>query len=181
MQSFLRKFGTPITLLAILALLFFGASWGWQQLTKPPAPPTTEPCVPQEVGAKLTSKHVTVRVYNTGTRRGLAKSVATQLKNKGFNVVYTGNSKDKVTAVAIVGNNANNPEVKLVKGFFPKAEIRQDSRANHTVDVLLGNKFPGLNMKAPTAIPVQGGKVCLPKNSAKPAPKPAKQSAQPKR
>ena len=41
----------------------------------------------------------------------------------------------------IVGAGAKDPEVLLVKSFFKDATVRADKRADHSVDVLVGNKL----------------------------------------
>lgn len=162
MQRYVRMFGTPITLLVLLAVLVYGAKWGYDNVMAPPAPAPQTPCVDQRVGAALTSKQVTVKVFNGGRKTGLAGKVAAQLRAKGFIIGRTANTETRVTTTQIIGANPNNPEVKLVAGFFKGAKVSGDNRLDHTVDVLVGNENTGFNSEAATSVPVQNGVVCLP-------------------
>lgn len=166
MQRYVRLFGTPITLLLLLGLLLYGAWWGRKNLLAPVPTPAPVPCASQKVGPQLTTSKVTVRVYNGGTQVGLAGQVGSQLTNAGFRVAGTGNTDQKVTTTVIVGSAAADPEVKLVLGFFKNAKVRADKRVDHTVDVLVGSTFGGMNPKAPRSIAVSSGTVCLPSPSA---------------
>ncbi|GAA1391591.1 LytR C-terminal domain-containing protein [Luteococcus peritonei] len=166
MQRYVRMFGTPITLLALLAILILGARWGYRNVVAPPPPPPLVPCVDQNVGKALTTKQVTVQVYNGGSKSGLAKIVATQLRGAGFTIAKTGNTEVEVGATQIIGADVNNPEVKLVAGFFKGAKVTADGRADHTVEVRVGNAATGFNPKAPHQIAVTSPTVCLPSPSA---------------
>ncbi|GAA1370906.1 hypothetical protein GCM10009638_01040 [Luteococcus sanguinis] len=129
-------------------------------MAPPPAAPQT-PCVDQSVGKALTTKQVTVKVYNGGRKTGLAGRVAAQLKAKGFIIGRTANTETRVTTTQIIGANPDNPEVKLVAGFFKGAKISGDDRLDHSVDVLVGQETTGFTASAPTSIAVNGA-VCLP-------------------
>ncbi|MEL4359140.1 MULTISPECIES: LytR C-terminal domain-containing protein [unclassified Luteococcus] len=170
MQRYVRLFGTPITLLVLLGILVFGARWGWKNVIAPAPPAPLIPCTEQNVGKALTAQHVSVKVFNGGSRSGLASTVGTQLKGVGFKVVKTGNTDVEVSAPQIIGAAVDNPEVKLVAGFFPGAQIKADGRADHTVEVLVGNQKTNFNPKAPASIAVTTPTVCLPAPIATPTP-----------
>lgn len=176
MQRYVRMFGTPITLLVLVLLLVYGAKWGYRNVMAPPPAEPLVPCVTQKVGPNLTTKQVTVRVFNGGRRTGLAGKVAANLKAKGFVIKQTANTDERVTTTRIVGADPASPEVKLVAGFFKGATVSGDGRVDHTVDVLVGNPTTGFNAAAATSIAVPGGQVCLPAPS-----KPATPAATPKR
>lgn len=165
-----RLVRTPITLLILLGVLCYGAWWGYTNVLQPipEAPPPK--CVPQPVrqGA-LSSGQVTVKVFNGGDRKGLAGDVGRSLRSKGFKVQTTSNTAEKITKTVIVGAGAKNPEVLLVKGFFKGARVRVDKRADHSVDVLVGTKYAGLNKKAKPSIAVKASTVCLPSQNQTPA------------
>lgn len=180
MQRYVRMFGTPITLLVLLGILIFGAKWGYQNVVAPPPAPPQTPCVDQNVGKALTTKQVTVKVYNGGRKTGLAGKVSAQLRAKGFIIGRTANTETRVTTTQIIGADPNNPEVKLVAGFFKGAKVTGDNRLDHTVDVLVGNEATGFTATAPTSIAVPTGTVCLPA-SATPSAAAAAPSATPKR
>ena len=61
----------------------------------------------------------------------------------------------------MIGNSKDDPEVKLVAGFFKNAKTQGDGRVDHVVDVLLGDDFAGYTTKPATSIAVDGP-VCLP-------------------
>lgn len=165
MQRYLRVVGTPVTLLLLLGFLLFGGWWGYKQLKTPAPPRPVTPCVSQSVGKALKTSDVSVRVLNGGTTTGLAGTVGTELVQLGFKVTRTGNTTQQVTTTQIVGNAATNPEVKLVAAFFPGATVKGDGRADHTVDVLVGNAYKPMSTTAPTTLPVNGD-VCLPSPTA---------------
>ena len=159
---------TGILLVIMVALLMTTGYLGYKALTAPiqTVGPT---CDSQTVAGSLKSSQVAVRVYNAGTRNGLAASIRKQLEGKGFMVPYVGNSTQTVEQTIIIGGKADAPEVKLVAGFFPQAKIQEDGRADHTVDVIVGDSFAGLNDSAPTQIAVESAVICA---NQTPTPKP---------
>ena len=60
----------------------------------------------------------------------------------------TSNTGENIKQTVIVGANAKNPEVVLVKAFFKDSTVRADKRTDGTVDVLVGDKYGGFNKKA---------------------------------
>lgn len=162
---------TPLTLLFLLGVLSYGAYWGYSNVLAPVPEPPTPPCVDQTVkDGKLRSSQVTVAVYNGGDRKGLAGDVGRAMRERGFKVVKTTNTNEKIQQTVIVGAKADNPEVRLVKSFFKKATVRADNRPDRSVDVLVGNKYGGFNKKAKTTLAVKSSTVCLPQQSASPRP-----------
>lgn len=175
MQRALRTWGTPITLILLLALLGYGAWWGWTSLTRPPAPVVPDPCVSQSMET-LKSTQVSVRVFNGGGKTGLAGSTAAVLRTKGFKVPVVDNTTEVITTTVVVGSKADDPQVQLVQGFFPASAVRGDGRVDSTIDVLVGSEFGGIEENAATEIAVPGGQVCLP---ATPTPTPAEGESAP--
>ncbi|WP_420176757.1 LytR C-terminal domain-containing protein [Luteococcus sp. OSA5] len=168
MQRYVRMLGTPITLLVLLALLIFGARWGYRNVVAPPPPPPLAPCVDQNVGDSLSTAQVTVQVFNGGNKSGLATKVGNQLKAVGFVVEETGNTEVEVNHTQIIGADVNNPEVKLVAGFFKDAKVSADGRADHSVEVRVGNPSTGFQPKAPRSLALDDPTVCLPSPVATP-------------
>jgi hypothetical protein len=155
----IRVLKTPVTLIILLAILGYGAMWGLEHATMS-MPTQTATCVATDVGKVLKPNRVTVRVLNGGTNGGLAKRTALYLRAYGFHVIYWNNSEEKVLNTVIVGNADSDPEVKLVQQFFTGSTTKGDSRADHVVDVILGDK--DTSIKDPVfGIPVSGP-VCLP-------------------
>jgi hypothetical protein len=61
--------------------------------------------------------------------------------------------------------------VLLAKSFFKGARVRADGRADHSVDVLVGNKYAGFNKNAKKTMSVKADTLCLPSvDTASPTP-----------
>ena len=166
-----RVVRTPITLLILFGMLLYGAWWGYNNIIKPIPPLPPEPCVDQTVPkGQLKANQVVVRVYNGGDRKGLAADVGRSLRGKGFRVVLTTNTVEKIQKTVIVGATDNNPEVLFVKSFFKEAVVRSDQRVDRTVDVLVGNKYGGFKKDAKTTYQVEATTLCLPSQSTGPTP-----------
>lgn len=168
MQQVIRVLKTPITMILLLALLGFGAKWGYDQVTKTPPAKPGESCVPTDVGKTLTPDKVTVRVLNGGELGGYAKKVAFNLRAAGFHVIAWTNADREVDHPVIVGNAADDPEVKLVAQYFTGATTEGDGRSDHVVDVILSSQKT-FRTDVKGSVPVSGT-VCLPKIGASPEP-----------
>ena len=166
-----RVVRTPVTLLVLFGMLLYGAWWGYNNIIKPIPPLPPEPCVEQSLPkGQLKASQVVVRVYNGGDRKGLAADVGRNLRSKGFRVVLTTNTVEKIQKTVIVGADENNPEVLFVKSFFKEANVRSDQRVDRTVDVLVGNKYGGFNKEAKATYQVDATTVCLPSQTPSPTP-----------
>lgn len=172
MRKVVDAIKTPVTLVLLLAILGMGAYWGWNAVKAPPPERPRDPCVTQSVPGFLSSKMVTVRVYNGGTVSGLAGKTTANLRNKGFKALTPQNSKERILKTEIRGADAKSPEVVLVASFFKNSVIKADGRPDHTVDVYVGNQFGGFIETAKTTIPVASGQVCLPSESPTATPTP---------
>ena len=150
---------TAILLVLMVAVLATTAWLGYKALTSP-MPSHGPTCDSQTVAGSLTSSQVAVRVYNAGTKAGQAKIIREQLQGKGFLVLDIGNKTQDVTETLIIGGKVDAPEVKLVAGFFPQSKIQEDGRTDHSVDVIFGDSFAGLNTSAPTQIAVESTVIC---------------------
>jgi len=145
--------------------LLAGAGWvGVQQLTSP-LTQTTPPCSSTTVIGSLESTMVTVKVFNTGSRRGLATSLQTKLKGKGFHVPMVGNRDQVIAGTLIIGGSATAPEVQLVAGFFPESSTESDGRVDNSVDVLVNDDFGEFDDLAPATIDVASAVICTPTGS----------------
>lgn len=159
----LRVVRTPVTLVILLAALVYAAYWGYTNVIAPVPPPPPTPCVQQALPKRqLATKQVYVKVFNGGNSRGLAANVGRALRGKGFKVTATSNTIVKVDKTVIVGAGAHDPEVLLTKSFFKDATVQADGRADHTVDVLVGNKYAGFNKNAKKTLSVGADTLCLP-------------------
>jgi len=158
-----RVIRTPVTLLVLLAALVYAAYWGYTNVIAPVPPPPPTPCVEQTLPKRqLATKQVYVKVFNGGNSRGLAANVGRAMRGSGFKVTGTSNTIEKISETVIVGSGERDPEVLLTKSFFKGATVRADGRADHTVDVLVGNKYAGYNKKAKKTLKVEADSLCLP-------------------
>ena len=165
----IRLISTPLSLIVLLGLLSAGAVWGFKQVTAPipVAPPT--PCATQTLD-ELTPASVTVRVYNSGSKRGLASSIGQSLRTAGFQVETVDNTTIRALSTLIIGAAVDNPEVQFVASWFVEPEIQADGRPDHTVDIIVGNDYAGLAPDPPASMALPSGEVCLP---ATPTPTPS--------
>lgn len=170
-RQIVRAARTPVTLLLLLGFLGYGAAWGYEHATAPAPERPPTPCVPIDVGKKLTPQYVQVRVLNGGTKGNLAKRSATFLQAYDFRVIKVNNTTERLEQTVIVGHSEDDPEVKLLLGFFNDATARGDGRADHVVDVLLGTNSTRVTNPKVTSVPVDGP-VCLPADTKLPTPTP---------
>jgi hypothetical protein len=159
-----RVVRTPVTLVILLAALVYAAYWGYTNVIAPVPPPPPSPCVQQTLPKRqLATKQVYVKVFNGGNSRGLAANVGRALRTAGFKVTATSNTIEKIDDTVIVGAGERDPEVLLVKSFFKGATVRVDqTKTDHSVDVLVGNKYAGFNKNAKKTLSVKADTLCLP-------------------
>lgn len=92
----------------------------------------------------LSPRNVTLNVYNTTPREGLAASVANKLRSQGFRVEAIGNDPmgSWILGVAQIRHGrAGTGGALLAIRWLPGAEIMQDARTDASVDVVLGKKY----------------------------------------
>lgn len=160
MRKAIRVLKTPVTMLALLAILGYGAVWGYKNATADSTGAQTQ-CVMTDVGGTLTPDKVTVRVLNGGTQGGHAKTTRSYLQAFDFKVIYYNNSDREVQTTTVVGNAANDPEVQLVAKMFDGAVTEGDGRADHVVDVIVPTKYQEFDNPPRPSVAVTGP-VCLP-------------------
>ncbi|MEP6651550.1 MAG: LytR C-terminal domain-containing protein [Lapillicoccus sp.] len=146
-----------VVLAAVLAGAFYYAASYFNRPSTPAASgcPTGDFTAGAAATPTLAAGQVTVNVYNATNRAGLAASTAKDVKGRGFVVGQVSNdpSKKKIEAPAEVRFGPNGKAgaelvVKLVEGSTPT----QDTRADASVDLVIGNGFKAL-AAAPTATP----------------------------
>jgi hypothetical protein len=136
--------------LAVVALMLFFAFWYaysyYRDSDQKPAavPPVT--CTPAKSTLPAPSK-ITVNVYNSTNRDGLAAKTAVQVRQRGFKVSTVSNDplQKAVAAAAEVrygtsGVTSGTVVRTLVKG----AKVVKDGRTDSSVDLVLGEKFTTL-------------------------------------
>ena len=174
-----RLIATPLLLLALLALLLWGAFWGWQNLTAPLPEPEPTPCVTVSTDL-ITVQDVSVNVYNAGFKSGLANRVSTRLRGVGFNIMRVDNTEERVTSgVVIRTNEENRPAIRLVTSYFADFTLEFDDRIDGTIDVLVGSDFQGFGDK-PLKSVTAGKTLCvMPTPSVTPTTSPTTTAKQP--
>jgi hypothetical protein len=146
---------TAFTLVLAIVLLA-GAVWvAWDYLLKdepttaarPACTPTAPATAPAPHAAVVPANKVAVNVYNSTDRRGLAGSVATELKKRKFAVKKVANDplKRKVPGVAEIRHGkAGAAAARTLAAQLPGAELVLDRRKDGGVDLALGEKFSKL-------------------------------------
>ena len=102
-------------------------------MVKEPEPPLPAP------------SEITLNVYNTTWKEGLATEVAGDLKDRGFKIKSTGNDpqmtflKDEVAVIRFgpEGQRAARRLAQQIDG----AQLQKDDRTSTKVDLVLGNKW----------------------------------------
>ena len=152
--------------LAVVALMLFFAFWYaysyYRDSNNPKAAPTTTCTTTAAAAAKPTGKatartpaQVTVNVYNATERNGLAAKTATEIRKRGYRVSTVSNDplQRTVTIPAEVRyGTSGTASAKLVLTLVKGAKAVRDSRADASVDLVLGEKFTALT-PAPKTTP----------------------------
>ncbi|MFK3980432.1 LytR C-terminal domain-containing protein [Micromonospora sp. NPDC050397] len=93
------------------------------------------------------TKDIKINVLNATDTAGLAASVATDFKNRKFQIVKQGNDKKRVDSVAVLRFGPKGVgSAHLLKAYFlNEAEDEYDpNRDDDTVDVVIGNSYTQL-------------------------------------
>lgn len=134
--------------LAVVSLMLFFAFWyaysyyrhsDTRHTAAVPVCPTKPPA--------LQPADVTLNVYNSTDRTGLAANTASQLRKRGFKVATVANDplQRKIPGTAEVRYGASSiGEGKLVLGLVKGAKAVRDGRPDASVDLVLGEKFKAL-------------------------------------
>lgn len=150
-----RNRRTAIVLVFVVAALA-GAFYYAAAYMNRPSTPAASGCPTSDITAgatpSLAAGQVTVNVFNATSRNGLASDTAKAVKARGFVIGTVSNdpSKKKIDGGGEVRFGPNGKAgadlvVKLVDGVTPQ----QDTRADASIDLVLGNGFKGLTA-APT-------------------------------
>jgi hypothetical protein len=166
-----RRTHWGILLLAVLlTLALAGVAW-WLSQRGDDDPVTAAPrrtCPdPRPAPKVVPPSAVTVNVYNATERRGLAGTVATQLRKRGFHVAKVDNDplERKVTGAAEVRSSTVGADAaRTVTAQVGTVVAVPDQRKDATIDLVLGAGFHALQPPAaavaamsPTPQPVPAG------------------------
>lgn len=158
---------TPLTMLALLALVLGAGAWGYKQAVTPVPHRPSDPCVVQQVGPQYTATNAWIRIYNGTTTSNLAKNTKLIFGNAGFHVFKIATADAPVDKTYVSGVDAKSPEVVLLMSYFPEGTpfvADANKYADHTADIYLGADFKAANIsqKPVTSIPLADGKACIP-------------------
>jgi hypothetical protein len=103
--------------------------------------------VPVPARLRPVPSEVQVNVYNTTYRTGLARTVAAQLKVRGFAIKDVSNDPQRTlqlgTAIIRYGDSGD-LAAALLGQHVPGARLVKDTRAGAAVDLVLGNAYTSL-------------------------------------
>lgn len=168
MRSF-RTFGTPILLLLLVGLLFWGARWGFNNLTKPLPTPEPTPCVTQSTDM-VRPADVVVRIYNGGYTAGLGERVRAHFEEAGFQTRQASNTEEAIVTTMIRTGQAQKDGAELVKSHFKDATVELDDRVDGYIDIYVGTEYSGFNEEPMGEVPASNGQWCA---VASPSPSPS--------
>jgi len=139
----LALFVTIAAVGALLASLGYGV---WQHFHPPAAAPAAaaDPARPASSAAQAPTGRVRVEVLNATTTHGLARTATDVLRDRGFDVVGTGNARgfDSTASIVLdrVGNRQMAEQVALALGIA-RVESRRDPKLILDVTVVLGKDW----------------------------------------
>jgi hypothetical protein len=148
-----RNRRTAIILVVLVAALAGAFYYAASYMNRPSTPAAASDCPTTDITAKgpdaqVAPGQVTVNVYNSTSRAGLAADTAKSVKARGFVVGKVANdpAKKKIDGVGEVRFGANGKAASaLVVALLDGATPVQDARADATVDLVIGNGFKQLN------------------------------------
>lgn len=120
-----------------------------------PAEATASPGTTADAASLPAPGRITVNVLNATTRSGLAQKTADELKKRGFRIGDVTNApkefdkKVEGTGILLGPAAALKTSLPVLGAQLPAAERRADAaRKDTTVDLIIGNGFRGLAVKA---------------------------------
>ena len=155
-----RRLTTAITLVVLLFVLAGMAVVGYRQLTAPlPSGPSASPTcsgVEKEVQGFIKRSEIQVSVFNASKRSGLAAETLDRVERAGFVAGNAGNAprSAQVRRVIVWTTEPGDVKARLVaQAFGPRTGVRvTKTDLGPGVDVLLGNRYNGMDRKAPKRI-----------------------------
>ncbi|GAA5030238.1 hypothetical protein GCM10023258_27320 [Terrabacter aeriphilus] len=155
-----QRRSTIVIAIVLLSLggAFYYASTYFRDTTPQPGPCTTVPPVDP-----LRPADVSLNVYNSTNRRGLAAAVAKGARTRGFTVKAIGNDP-KDAGVKQVAQIRFGPEgaasARLLKTHVPQAVYVNDKRKGDTVDLVVGQAWKSFGKVPVVPAPTQTLRQC---------------------
>ncbi|MET0997160.1 MAG: LytR C-terminal domain-containing protein [Marmoricola sp.] len=155
-----RRLTTAVTLVVLLGVLAAMAVYGFRELTAPlpGAPSANQTCseAEKQVQEFIQRGEVQVSVFNAGTKEGLAGTTLQSVEDAGFRAGNAGNAPrtTKVPRAVVWTTEENDTAATLVARAFGRRTPVQvtETDLGPGVDVLVGNRFRGLDPRAPKRI-----------------------------
>jgi hypothetical protein len=153
----------------LLALTVLTAIVWWRVLHRSDATGTASTSKPSATSSCSTAGRVlpqpgsvTVTVLNAAQKTGLAASVETQLKARGFATAGVGNEPSPYSGVAQIRyGTTGKAGAQLLSYYLPGSKLAPVKRSNATVDVVLGTGFKTLASDAAVnAAAKKAGRAC---------------------
>jgi hypothetical protein len=138
----------PLIFLLVLAVAA-GAVW-WNVLRQESARKAEQAAAcasVEKAPPSLDPTTITVRVFNATDQPGLAKTVAEELAGRGFNIAdYANDPTDReVTGTGEVRHGRRGDDAAaFLAAFLPDAGDYPDTRADASVDLVIGPEFTAL-------------------------------------
>jgi hypothetical protein len=172
-----RRATITLTLVALVLLGTFAYAaayfqgWVGTRTPKPLASPACQVVPPVNA---LIPRAVTVNVYNSTDRAGLAASVAKSLRTQGFTVADVANDPlgRPISGVGEIRHGRTGAAgATLAAKRLSGAKLVLDNRTDASIDLVLGTKFTALSVP-PKVTPAKPSKV-TPAKPSKPNPSPS--------
>lgn len=154
-----------LTMAFVVVIFIGGVVLGSVLLFQPASTQVEEdPCNSQTVdkGDDLTTNLVTLNIFNSGKKAGLANRVSINLQRKGFLAGEIGNAPDgnKTKNVTVVAKDPDHPAATLVsKQFKGKVKIQKPAEgfpaedlSDQGIAVVVGPQYGGIKKKAPRKV-----------------------------
>jgi hypothetical protein len=156
-----RRLTTAATLIVLLLVLTGMAVYGFNALTSPlpgGGASAEKKCTGAEkqVQGYVKRSEIQVSVFNAGTREGLAGTTLEKIEAAGFRAGNAGNapkSADVPRAVVWTTKEHDRAALLVARAVGRRTRVEVTSTdLGPGIDVLVGNRFKGLNPKAPKRI-----------------------------
>lgn len=142
-----RQRRTAITLVLTLVLLFSAFWWAWSYIRDGESGATASPTSTGANGACADTKDVTINVFNSTGRAGLARTAADSLQAAGFTIGRVANDpedKDLPGNVEVRYGPEGQPyAVTFGEHYGQRVSLWPDEREGTSLDVALGDGFTG--------------------------------------
>ena len=137
-----------VVFLLVLAIVALGVWWQVLQQDDERQDAAAATCSTASAAPKsFDPSAVTVNVLNASNLAGKATEVATTLQSRGFQVGPADNDRSgaQVTGVGEVRFGPGGRQVaRFVQLYLPGAKLNEDTRADRSVDLVIGPDFKGL-------------------------------------